>query len=208
MLYGAHVDGDGDSRLSSLAVVSSLTAADLEACAGLAQGWHRDGVGTPLLLPEEEFRDSFDAFPLEYGEIMRAHDTVFGDDPFASCAIEPADLRRACEAQIKSHLVHLREGFIETGGVPRLIAELVAASAPAFGALLRNVARLDGSREHDRASTTRHAARLAQLPDGVISDILALERPSAMRTTDAAKLFPEYLAAVGQLARFIDQWKS
>ena len=88
----------------------------------------------------------------------------------------------------------------------RLIAELVSASAPAFGALLRNLARLDGSREQDRAAATRHGARLAQLSDGVVSDILALERPSAMRTTDAARLFPEYLAAVEQLARFIDTW--
>jgi len=204
--YGAHVDGDGDSRLSSLAIVSTLTAADLEACARLAQDWHRDGIGTPLLLPEEEFSDSFDAFPLEYGEIMRAHETLFGSDPFADRSIDPADLRRACETQIKSHLVHLREGFIEAGGVPRAIAELVSASAPAFAALLRNLARLDGSREQDRAAATRHGARLAQLSDGVVSDILALERPSAMRTTDAARLFPEYLAAVEQLARFIDTW--
>ena len=204
--YGAHVDGDGDSRLSCLAIVSSLTAADLEACARLVPDWHRDGLGTPLLLPDEEFRDSFDAFPLEYGEIMRAHETVFGTDPFADRTIDDADLRRACEAQIKSHLVHLREGFMEAGGVPRAIAELVAASAPAFGALLRNLARLDGSREHDRASATRQGARLAQLPDSVVGDILALERPSAMRTTDAAKLFPEYLGAVERLARFVNSW--
>src|SRR5207302_423650 len=98
-------------------------------------------------------------------------------------------------------------GFIETGGVPRAIAELVASSAPAFGALLRNLARLDGSSERDRALATRHGARLAQLPDAVVTDILALERPSAMRTTDAARIYPEYLAAVEQLARFIDRWQ-
>lgn len=204
--YGSHVDGDGESRLSCLAIVASITAADLEACAHRVQDWRRDGVATPLLLPETEFRESFDAFPLEYGEIMRAHETIFGADPFAGAGIERADLRRACEAQIKSHLVHLREGFIETGGAPRAIAELVTASAPAFGALLRNLARLDGSHERDRTSATRHAARLAQLPDAVVTDILALERPSAMQTADAARMFPEYLAAVEQLARFIDSW--
>ena len=59
-------------------------------------------------------------------------------------AIAPADLRRACETQIKSHLVHLREAFIESGGKPGAVASLVKASAPAFTALLRNVARLTG----------------------------------------------------------------
>ena len=71
----------------------------------------------------DEFRTSLDAFPLEYGEIIRAHQRVFGNDPFDGVAIAAADLRRACETQIKSHLVHLREGFIEAGGEPSDIAD-------------------------------------------------------------------------------------
>jgi len=197
---------DRTESLSSLALVSSLTAADLDVCAARAHGWQREGIATPLILPEEEFRRSFDAFPLEYAEIIRAHEALFGANPFAGVTIERTDLRRACETQIKSHLVHLREGFIEAGGTPRAIAELVAASAPAFGALLRNIARLNGSSTHDRAAATRDGARAAQIPDAVVTDILALERPSALKATDAAKLFPEYLAAVEQLARYVDAW--
>ena len=102
--------------------------------------------------------------------------------------------------------MHLREGFIEAGGTPRAIADLVTASAPAFVALLRNIARLNGSTARDRATATREGARAAQLPDGVVTDILALERPSALKATDAARLFPEYLAAVEQLARYVDAW--
>jgi hypothetical protein len=141
--------------------------------------------------------------------MLRAHELIFaasGASPFEGITIDPADLRRACETQIKSHLVHLREGFIEAGGTPRAVTELVTASAPAFGALLRNIARLNGSEAADRATATRDGARLAQVPDAVVTDILALEHPSAVGTTDAAKLFPEYLAAVEQLTRFVDTW--
>ena len=138
--------------------------------------------------------------------MLRAHEVVFGASPFEGVTIARADLRRACETQIKSHLLHLREGFIEAGGTPRGVADLVTASAPAFGALLRNMARLNGSVERDRAAATREGARAAQLPDGLVSDILALERPSALKTTDAARLFPEYLAAVELLARNVDAW--
>jgi hypothetical protein len=203
---GGRVLSDAPGSLSCLALVSSLTVADLEACAARAHGWQREGIATPLLLPQEEFRHSLDAFPLEYAEILRAHEVVFGDSPFQGATIERADLRRACETQIKSHLVHLREGFIEAGGTPRAIADLVTASAPAFGALLRNIARLNGSTARDRATATREGARAAQLPDGVVTDILALERPSALKATDAARLFPEYLGAVEQLARYVDGW--
>jgi len=197
---------DTGESVSSLALVSSLTIADLEACAARAHGWRRQGLATPLLLPEDEFRRSLDAFPLEYAEIVRAHDVVFGPNPFDGTTIERSDLRRACETQIKSHLVHLREGFIEAGGTPRGIADLVTASAPAFGALLRNIARLNGSSARERATATRDGARSAQLPGGVVTDILALEQPSAVKATDAARLFPEYLAAVEQLARYVDTW--
>jgi hypothetical protein len=199
--YGPQVEDTHDGAFSCLALVTSVTVADLEACAARTHGWQREGIATPLLLPEEEFRRSLDAFPLEYAEILRAHDVLFGASPFAGVTIERADLRRACETQIKSHLVHLREGFIEAGGTPRAIAELVTASAPAFGALL-----LNGSSASDRAAATRDGARAAQLTDGIVTDMLALERPSALKATDAARLFPEYLAAVEHLARYVDAW--
>jgi hypothetical protein len=206
--YGPHIESPDDTPLSCLALVTAITCGDLEACARMSHAWQRERIATPLLLPEEEFRRSLDAFPLEYGEILRSHEVLFGASPFANVSIDPADLRRACETQIKSHLVHLREGFIEAGGTPRAIGDLVTASAPAFAALLRNIARLNGAPLHDRASATREGARLADLTDSVVTDILSLERPSEVHATDPAKLFPEYLAAVEQLARFVDAWRA
>lgn len=206
--YGPQVDGADEAPLTCLALVESLGITDLEACAGKAADWKRHGLAIPLILPVHEFRRSLDAFPLEYGEIMRAHARAFGPDPFEEASISREDLRRACETQIKSHLVHLREGFIESGGRPRTIADLVTASAPAFAALLRNVARLGGAVSTERAEATREGARAAGLIDGIVHEMLALERPAAVPTTDAARLFPEYLAAVEQLARFVDTWRA
>ena len=140
-----------------------------------ATRWERAHVATPLILPESEFRRSLDAFPLEYGEIIRAHERVFGDDPFVDVVIAPDDLRRACETQIKSHLVHLREAFIESGGKPGAVASLVKASAPAFTALLRNVARLTGVLTSDRAEATRLGARAVHISEQLVADLLSLE---------------------------------
>lgn len=205
--YGPQIDGDGDAPLTCLVLVDSLGIDDLEACARMANHWERQGLAIPLIVTDQEFRGSLDAFPLEYGEILRAHELVFGADPFDGASISREDLRRACETQIKSHLVHLREGFIEAGGRPQAIAELVRASAPAFAALLRNVARLNGSPSPNRAGATREGARAAGLPEGIVTDMIALERRSSMQTPDAARLFPQYLAAVEQLARVVDRWR-
>src|SRR5688572_11072069 len=206
--YGPHLEGDGDAPLTCLALVASLTADDLQGCARLAHRWARAQVATPLILPESEFRRSLDVFPLEYGEIIRAHERVFGDDPFAGVAISPDDLRRACETQIKSHLVHLRETFIESGGKPGALASLVKASAPAFTALLRNVARLNGVLTSDRAEATRLGARAVQISEHLVADLLSLEQSGGMVAVDSARLFPEYLAASEQLAHAVDTWRA
>ena len=208
--YGPRVENGGADvaePLSCLALVANLTIADLEASAARAHEWTRHQIATPLLLPEDEFRRSLDAFPLEYGEILRAHQVLFGANPFDGISIERADLRRACETQIKSHLVHLREAYIEAAGTPRAVADIVTSSAPAFGALLRNIARLNGSVETDRAAATREGARAAQLAEPLVTSILTLERPTGVKAVDAARLFPEYLAAVEQLARYVDTWR-
>src|SRR5688572_20516175 len=205
--YGPQIEGEGDAPLTCLALVDSLGLSDLEACARMAHHWERRGLAIPLILPDEEFRRSLDAFPLEYGEIQRAHERVFGVDPFDGAAISHEDLRRACETQVKSHLVHLREGFIEAGGRPQAIADLVRASAPAFTALLRHVSWLSGSHEAGRLSATRQGAGVAGIPENIIADVIALEQSATVPTTDPAKLFPEYLTAVEQLARAVDAWR-
>src|SRR5262245_9860323 len=82
VVYGGQVDGNPTAPLQSLGLVSALTGADLDTCAHLMGGWARGGIGTPLILPDGEFRASLDVFPLEYGEIVRAHTLVYGTDPF------------------------------------------------------------------------------------------------------------------------------
>ena len=43
--------------------------------------------------------------------------------------IPAEDVRRACEAQAKSLLIHLREGFLESHAETTRIARLITASA-------------------------------------------------------------------------------
>jgi hypothetical protein len=208
VVYGGQVDGNATAPLQSLALVSSLAAGDLEACAHLSAEWTRAGIATPLILPDGEFRASLDVFPLEYGEIVRTHTLVFGTNPFAGVAISTGDLRLACEAQAKSHLLHLRQGYMQTGGRLPAVARLVAQSAPAFAALLRNVGRLTGVQASDRMEATRQGAHAAGLSLDIVDAILALESPSALPASDPARLFPDYLAAVERLAAVVDQWRA
>lgn len=196
-----------ESPAPSLAIVHSVTADDLAACAARASSWLRAGSATPLLLSRDEFAGSLDAFPIEFGEIIDTHRVIVGADPFFGLSIRPEDVRRACEVQVKSHLLHLRENYIECGGRPAAIESLVADSAPGFAALLRRLASLDDLPHDTAAELGAYAAARPRLDPRVVGNLLAIMASGSGAGVDAVRLFPDYLAAVEQLARFIDGWK-
>jgi hypothetical protein len=154
--HAAH--GHDAAPLRTLAVVDTMTPDDLRACAKCVDAWHDAGLATPLLVAARELEHSLDAFPLEFGAILADHTVVSGGDPFASLTIDAADVRRACEVQARSHLLHLREGFLETRGRSDALADLIVQSAAAFAALVASVARLEGHANDDRAAAARHEA--------------------------------------------------
>jgi hypothetical protein len=195
-----------NAPVPTLALVTELTLDDLNACAAHVQRWHRAGAATPLLLTRTHFERSLDAFPIEYGEIIHSHELLTGSDPFTGLSIASADLRHACEVQVKSHLLHLREDYVESAGRPADIGALVRESAAGFAALLRQLARLDAvasTRDVDLVDYAQHRIRL---DPHVVTDLLSLA-DSDGSTIDAARLFPDYLAAMERLSDFVDQWR-
>ena len=180
--------------LHTLALVDSVTFHDLAACVPLAPGWRRAGVAVPLLLTRDEFTRTLDVFPIEYGTIIERHEVIFGRNPFAGMQVSDADLRRACESQAKSHLIHLREGYLETAGQPKAVTGMIAGSAAALGALLSNLERLDPG----------IAARA-----GLTPDLLGEIRSAGSDTiTEPSALLSRYLRAVEQLWQQVDRWRA
>lgn len=192
----------------SLALVESLSLDDLGACATRAAAWHRAGAATPLLLTRAEFSRSADAFPIEYAEMDETAVVLHGENPFAAAGhANVDDLRRACEVQVRSHLLHLREDYLECGGRPSDVAALVTDSAAGFAILLRHLARLEGSPASGPADLVAFSASRARMDARLVDDLLALADPAKRGTVDAARLFPDYLAAVAHLAQLVDEWR-
>ncbi len=181
--YGA------DRPVHTLVLVERVTFEDLAACASFAERWRRDGLATPLLLSRREFLRTLDVFPVEYGAIIDHHVLVSGSDPFAGCAVCDADLRRAVELQAKSHLIHLREGFMETTAGSDGVARLIGSSTPAFRALVHNLRRLA-----PEAVTDTTERLLTE-----ISSMNTIAEPSA--------LFARYVAEVGRIWGYVDAWR-
>jgi hypothetical protein len=189
----------------SLVLVSSLTVDDLSALALVARRWRDAGIATPLVLPREEFARSLDAFPLEYGEIIDTHTVLAGADPFEGMQVAPEDVRRAVEVRLTSHLVHLRENFIEGGGRLKAVDAVVRAAAPEFAALLRRVARLYGEAPGDDRALASWARTQLGLDVRTVGDILALASDDAA-PVEGVRLYPDYLAVATRLRQLVDQW--
>jgi hypothetical protein len=204
--HGTH--GRHARPIRTLAVVESTTLEDLRASAERVGGWHDAGLATPLVLAAHEFDHSLDAFPLEFGAILADHRVVAGDNPFASLTVDPADVRRACEVQARSHLLHLREGFLETRGRADALSLLIVQSAPAFAALVASLARLEGRAIDDAAAAARHVERAVGLANGPIGEVAALAHAHDLPSEAAERLFAPYLDAVEKIVGYVDAWRS
>jgi hypothetical protein len=192
---------------ATLVLVDELTMDDLNACASHVGRWHRGGAATPLLLTRHDFARSLDAFPIEYGEILVQHEVLFGHDPFEGLSIRRDDLRRACEVQVKSHLLHLREDYVESAGNHADIESLVRESAPGFAALLRHLARLDDAPAEGRSELVRYAEERVRLDGRTVGDLLAVADSDGPLPVDVLRLFPAYLSTMERLAEFVDRWR-
>ena len=156
------------------AIVSTITADDLDKCAK-AFG---KSPPAPLLMLVEELSRALDAFPLELNEIITTRRLIAGTDLLAALTIPAEDLRRACEAQARGHLLHLREAYIEAAGDKKAVSSLVTASVTPFRALVANAARLDATSGDE------------------------LERRLGLSTED----FPAVLRSAERLVQHLDQW--
>jgi len=195
----------GDGQLvHALAVVEGFTAGDLLRLAPLAAGWTRAGLAVPLVFARAELARVLDTFPLEFSRILARHQVIAGESLLAGMSVRPEDLRRACEAQARSHLVHLREGYLQAGGAPAEVAALLHASLSPLRALLACTARLHGvDAETPEALVAFLAERLPASADG-LRPLAALPPGTRLSPSDAQRLFPAYVDAVERLARALD----
>jgi hypothetical protein len=194
---------------NTLALVDRVDHGDLLRLAEKTRAWRARGVAVPLLLSRDEFARSLDAFPLEYGDIIARHVVLAGPDPFEGLAVRQADVRRALERQAKSHLIHLREGFLETGGGPADVADLMLASAVPFASLVETLARsLGGDHDDDGHPdrVSRAIERATGAPAGAMRDVLSLVHDPLLSNDEARRLFPLYLEATEALVRYVDGW--
>jgi hypothetical protein len=189
----------------SAAFARSIRAADLEALSALADRWQLDGLETPLLITPDEFTRSLDAFPVEYQTMIDRHVLIAGNSPFTVARPSDADLRRACEVQAKSFLIHLRQGWLQASDHGSEQAKLLIGSAAPLRALIANIARLKGARHDSDLEIAAFASTIAGVSDQLVAAILSLEEHPD-RAGQLTSRMNDYLGVAERFWTYVDSW--
>ncbi|HEX4142623.1 MAG TPA: hypothetical protein VHY91_03660 [Pirellulales bacterium] len=133
--------------LSSVAVFDRIDLATLRAVGREGHRFGRQGFAAPWVLTPTLIDRSRDTFPLELIEIVQQHTTPRGTEFFASLAIAPADVRLACERELRVLEIHLQRGVLTAGDDEEHLGRIGLHAVHALLRILNGLGWLSGRLE-------------------------------------------------------------
>ncbi len=208
LLYGSAARNEfvpGVSDLNLLLLHDRLGPDRLRDLAAALRGSGDRDLPPPLLLEREEWSRAADVFPIEIVDMQAAHVALRGPDPLEGLKVEPGDLRRALEHELRGKLLRLRQAYVLFAADPERLEEVVGSSVGSVAALFRALLALAG-REVPR--DTPAAIRSAGPVIGADSDpvrVLWEERRRKV-TRCPPERFEGYLAAIAAAVGWVDKF--
>lgn len=138
MLYGSAASGayvKGKSDINVLVVLTESGMNRLEDAFTLVKNWRKRNVAVPLVLTKDFITSSLDAYPIEFLNMKNNSVLIHGENVLESLVFKPEDLRLQIERELKSKILLLREGYLESEGSARRVRELIGRSLTAFTAI-------------------------------------------------------------------------
>ena len=210
LLYGSWARGThvpDRSDVNTLLICDTADDALFAALGPAMRAWTRAGQPAPLILTEREWRESADAFPIEYEDIRDAHRLLAGRDPWPGIRVDRGHLRRQLEHELMGKLVRLRQAYAALHEDPKQLARVVVGSAGGFFTMLRAVLRLAGQpAPASPAELIRSAAGLIGFPaDGLAPLVQHAVGGPVPRLGKGDPLATAYLAAVARTADYVNR---
>jgi hypothetical protein len=156
VLYGSGAGEDyipGKSDLNFLIILTDQGVERLDRVLERVARWRKRNVAIPLFMTRSYLEGSQDSYPIEFLNMKRHYIVVFGADVLAELAFDRCHIRLQLERELRGKLIHLRSGYLATGGNTRKIRELITLSLTAFISLfsallyLKNIEIPHGKRE-------------------------------------------------------------
>jgi predicted nucleotidyltransferase len=206
LIYGSAARGefrDGVSDVNLLLVCQELGPATLRRLSAALAGLRGKRQSPPLLIERGEWASASDVFPIEVTDMQLAHQLVRGEDPLAGRVVDPADLRRALEAELRAKLLRLRQAYALAAGDAASLGAVASGTVASVAALFRVSLVLFG--RDVPAGTPAALAAAGQAMAVAMEPVAALWTRRVLQGPPCApELFEGYLAAVAAAVRVID----
>src|SRR5947208_13400358 len=114
LLYGSWARGThvpDRSDVNTLLICDTVDDALFAALAPAMRAWTRASHPAPLILSEREWRESADAFPVEYQDMRDAHRLLAGGDPLPGIPVGRGPARAQPAHQPNGHAGRLDRGY-------------------------------------------------------------------------------------------------
>jgi predicted nucleotidyltransferase len=207
-LYGSAAGADfvpGVSDVNIVAVIDGVKPTDLDALRPLVARAQKHRVATPLLVDLAFLRDAADVFPMEFFDIKGQHRMLFGEDVFATVAVDGRQLRYQCEHEARGKLLRLQALYLEVGNKPKQLKVLLMDSLKTFLIIMRSLNRLRGV--HEPASYSSVLQTFSEQFNATfpaLSRLLNIKLGREAWPADVAALARDYLEEMQRLVDLID----
>src|SRR5437660_5517303 len=211
VLYGSIAAGDHielRSDYNLLIALHRIALADLRLSQAALRDWQSLGQPLPAYFTVEELKRAADVFPIEFLQMEKAREVLYGSDPFEFVNISRANLRHQTEYELRTKLIQLRRLCIPASVSVEKLSALMSDSLASFAALFRAVLILLGQEPPITKPDTIHATvRLLELDATPFERILDLRtgKGSSLTEPDANNLFSAYLAQIERVIDAVDR---
>ena len=210
ILYGSAAAGDyvsDHSDVNLLCVLADTSFASIQALAPAIEWWAKKKHRAPLLLSAEEVRRSADIFSIEFLDMRRHYQLLWGEDVLKSLEIPMRFHRAQLEYELREKTILLRQRLLTANNNDEAKWELLLRSLPAFGTLFRHalIALGDSEVRSKREAAAALGNKLA-IDTSVFGDLLDIrERKKDKTTARVDGIFARYLKLVEQVTAAVDK---
>src|SRR5256885_2837542 len=189
VLYGSaaagdHVDQRSDHNL--LIALKRITEEVLRLAQAPMREWQDLGQPIAVYFTLAELKDAADVFPIEFLQMEKARQVLYGSDPFEFVKISRANLRHQTEYELRTKLIRLRRLYIPASVSVEKLSALMSDSLASFAALFGGLLILLGQEPPIAKAETVHATvRLLELDAAPFVRILELRTGKGSPLTEA-----------------------
>jgi predicted nucleotidyltransferase len=207
VLYGSAARGDyvpGRSDVNLMLVLDQVSPSTLRSLGRAFATWRKSAAEPPLLVSRSEWSRATDAFPIEITDMLLSYEVLRGSDPLEGAQVDRADLRKALEREFRGKLLRLRQGYATYAPEPGALGSLGLESAATILVLLRGVLTVLGRPvPTDATELSAAAAEAVGFDPQHLLHVVSHRADREWRC--GAPVFENYMDAVEQTARFVDQ---